>query len=39
MTNGRGPDRCIDVVGCEAYASSTLGSMIDAIKRPEIRDY
>ena len=34
MTNGRGPDRCIDAVGCEAHASSTLGSIVDAIKRP-----
>jgi len=34
LTNARGPDRCIDAVGCEAHASSTLGSMVDAIKRP-----
>jgi threonine dehydrogenase-like Zn-dependent dehydrogenase len=24
MTRGRGPDRCIDAVGCEAHTSSTL---------------
>ena len=24
MTKGRGPDRCIDAVGCEAHASSSL---------------
>jgi len=31
LTNGRGPERCIDAVGCEAPASSTLVSMVDAI--------
>ncbi len=29
MTDGRGPDRCIDAVGCEAHTSSTLATMID----------
>ncbi len=32
MTEGRGPDRCIDAVGCEAHAGGTLDGTIDAIK-------
>jgi threonine dehydrogenase-like Zn-dependent dehydrogenase len=32
MTDGRGPDRCIDSVGCEAHAGGTLDGMIDAVK-------
>jgi hypothetical protein len=28
MTAGRGPDRCIDAVGCEAHAA---GVAIDAV--------
>ncbi|MGZ5050097.1 MAG: zinc-dependent alcohol dehydrogenase [Methylobacter sp.] len=32
MTNGRGPDRCIDAVGCEAHAGGTLDGMIDVVK-------
>jgi threonine dehydrogenase-like Zn-dependent dehydrogenase len=32
MTNGRGPDRCIDVVGCEAHASGTVDAVVDAAK-------
>ncbi len=32
MTNGRGPDRCIDAVGCEAHASSSLASIMDKAK-------
>jgi threonine dehydrogenase-like Zn-dependent dehydrogenase len=31
MTNGRGPDRCIDAVGCEAHAASTLGAVADQV--------
>ena len=31
MTRGRGPDRCIDAVGCEAHAASTLGSIVDSV--------
>jgi len=31
MTNGRGPDRCIDAVGCEAHASHTLGVIADKV--------
>ncbi len=32
MTRGRGPDRCIEAVGCEAHAAGTLGSIMDAAK-------
>jgi threonine dehydrogenase-like Zn-dependent dehydrogenase len=32
MTNGRGPDRCIDAVGCEAHSGGTLDGIIDAVK-------
>jgi threonine dehydrogenase-like Zn-dependent dehydrogenase len=32
MTNGRGPDRCIDAVGCEAHAGGTLDGIIDTVK-------
>lgn len=32
LTAGRGPDRCMDAVGCEAHAGGTLDGTIDAIK-------
>jgi threonine dehydrogenase-like Zn-dependent dehydrogenase len=32
MTKGRGPDRCIDAVGCEALAGGTVDGTIDAVK-------
>lgn len=32
MTGGRGPDRCIDAVGCEAHAGGTLDGIIDSVK-------
>lgn len=32
MTNGRGPDRCIDAVGCEALAGGTPDGILDAVK-------
>ena len=32
MTNNRGPDRCIDAVGCEAHASSSFASIMDKAK-------
>ncbi len=32
MTKGRGPDRCIDAVGCEAHASSSIVSIMDQAK-------
>jgi threonine dehydrogenase-like Zn-dependent dehydrogenase len=31
MTKGIGPDRCIDAVGCEAHAASTLGTIADKV--------
>lgn len=33
MTNGRGPDRCIDAVGCEAHTHGTLDAVIDTAKK------
>lgn len=32
MTNGRGPDRCIDAVGTEAHGTSSLDAVIDKAK-------
>ncbi len=32
MTKGRGPDRCIDAVGCEAHALHTLDAVVDKVK-------
>jgi threonine dehydrogenase-like Zn-dependent dehydrogenase len=32
MTGGRGPDCCIDAVGCEAHAGGTLDGTLDSIK-------
>jgi threonine dehydrogenase-like Zn-dependent dehydrogenase len=32
LTNGIGPDRCIDAVGCEALAGGSLDGMVDAMK-------
>jgi threonine dehydrogenase-like Zn-dependent dehydrogenase len=32
MTQGRGPDRCIDAVGAEAHGWGTLDSVVDAAK-------
>jgi threonine dehydrogenase-like Zn-dependent dehydrogenase len=32
MTGGRGPDRCIDSVGCEALAGGTVDGVVDAVK-------
>lgn len=32
MTDGRGPDSCIDAVGCEAHVGPTLDSIVDKIK-------
>lgn len=31
-TNGRGPDRCIDAVGCEAHATGALDAVYDKVK-------
>lgn len=32
MTGGRGPDRCIDAVGCEALAGGKVDGVLDAVK-------
>ena len=32
MTNGRGPDRCIDAVGCEAHGSGAVDAVVDKVK-------
>jgi threonine dehydrogenase-like Zn-dependent dehydrogenase len=32
MTNGRGPDRCIDAVGCEAHSSGGVDAVLDKAK-------
>jgi threonine dehydrogenase-like Zn-dependent dehydrogenase len=32
MTGGRGPDRCIDAVGCEAHAAGSLDAVYDKVK-------
>ena len=32
MTDGRGPDRCIDAVGTEAHVGSSLDSIVDRAK-------
>ena len=32
MTDGRGPDRCIDAVGCEAHVGGSVDSVIDKVK-------
>lgn len=32
MTQGRGPDRCIDAVGCEAHALGSVDAVVDKVK-------
>lgn len=32
MTKGRGPDRCIDAVGCEAHGGGTFDAILDKAK-------
>src|SRR5262245_842242 len=32
MTNGRGPDRCIDAVGAEAHATGSFDAVLDKAK-------
>jgi threonine dehydrogenase-like Zn-dependent dehydrogenase len=32
MTKGRGPDRCIDAVGCEAHGTGSFDSVLDKAK-------
>ena len=33
MTGGRGPDRCIDAVGCEAHAHGSIDAVLDKAKQ------
>lgn len=33
MTKGRGPDACIDAVGCEAHVGPTFDSILDRVKQ------
>lgn len=33
MTNGRGPDRCIDAVGCEAHSHGSVDAVLDKAKK------
>jgi threonine dehydrogenase-like Zn-dependent dehydrogenase len=32
MTSGRGPDRCIDAVGCEAHGAGSFDAVVDKVK-------
>lgn len=32
LTGGRGPDRCIDAVGCEAHPTGALDAVLDTVK-------
>ena len=32
LTQGRGPDRCVDAVGCEAHGSGSFDSVLDKAK-------
>ena len=32
MTGGRGPDRCIDAVGCEAHGAGAFDAVLDKVK-------
>lgn len=32
LTGGRGPDRCIDAVGCEAHATGSFDALLDKTK-------
>ena len=33
MTGGRGPDRCIDAVGCEAHSHGSIDAVLDKVKK------
>ncbi len=33
MTGGRGPDRCIDAVGCEAHSHGSIDAVLDKAKK------
>ncbi len=32
MTDGRGPDRCVDAVGCEAHGTGSFDAIVDKVK-------
>jgi hypothetical protein len=32
MTRSRGPDRCIDAVGCEAHGAGAIDAVYDKVK-------
>lgn len=32
LTRGRGPDRCIDAVGCEAHSTGSFDAVLDKVK-------
>lgn len=32
LTHGRGPDRCIDAVGCEAHGAGSVDAVLDKVK-------
>ncbi|HWE27434.1 MAG TPA: zinc-dependent alcohol dehydrogenase [Polyangia bacterium] len=32
LTHGRGPDRCIDAVGCEAHGTGGIDAVVDKVK-------
>ena len=36
LTNGKGPEKCIDAVGMEAHATATIDSMYDRVKQATI---
>ncbi|MDB4948961.1 MAG: fdm 4 [Gemmatimonadetes bacterium] len=33
LTDGRGPDRCIDAVGCEAHSHGSVDAVLDKVKQ------
>ena len=33
LTQGRGPDRCIDAVGCEAHSHGSIAAVLDKVKK------
>jgi threonine dehydrogenase-like Zn-dependent dehydrogenase len=33
LTSGRGPDRCIDAVGCEAHSHGSVDAVLDKVKQ------
>ncbi len=39
LTNGKGPDKCIDAVGLEAHATASLDSVYDRIKQAVMLEF